>query len=162
MTNRRIDTQEIHFRSDDARRSPGVIEAVLLTYGERARSIPEVIAQDALSWPETGIPLNRNHSADDFMRVVPYVDGAQLKVRAELPDTSVGRDVAAVMRADPPLYGGMSIEYVADGEEWNGDVWEVTAGRLVGAALVSRTPAYAGTSVAVRDDRAGRLPPWWW
>ena len=102
----------IELRADASRESPGRIVGTLLTYGERASDRPEVFEAGALSWPENGIVLNRQHSRSaPIMRVVPEIRGQSVVIDAPLPDTSAGRDTAAEVRAG--LFNGLSVEFKA-------------------------------------------------
>ena len=66
----------IEYRADDTRRSPGHLYGVLLTYGERAADRPERFALGALSWPDDGIVLRRQHARSaPIMRIVPETRG---------------------------------------------------------------------------------------
>ena len=86
----------LEIREDQSRLSPGRIVGTLLTYGERASDRPEVFEAGALSWPENGIVLNRQHQrGSPIMRVVPIVRGSEVVLDAALPDTQAGRDTAA-------------------------------------------------------------------
>lgn len=76
-------------------------------------------------------------------------------VRLELPDTTLGRDVAVmVARGD---ITGHSIEFTCDADEWRTadgrDERTVLRGGLPGVALVGH-PAYASTTAALRSREA--------
>ena len=147
----------IEYRADDTRRSPGHLYGVLLTYGERAADRPERFAPGALSWPDDGIVLRRQHARSaPIMRIVPETRGNALVIDAALPDTASGRDAATEVRAG--LFRGLSIEFQADRERRASGVREILAGRLVGAGLVD-LPSYSGSRVEVRG-RAGRRRLW--
>ena len=69
--------------------SPGRIVGTLITYGERASDRPELFEAGALSWPDGGIVLNRQHSrVSPVMRVLPQVVGDSVVIDAALPDTA--------------------------------------------------------------------------
>ena len=141
----------IELREDDTRRSPGRLFGVLLTYGERAADRLERFARGALSWPDNGIVLRRQHArAAPIMRVIPERRGAALVIDAPLPDTQAGRDTAAEIRAG--LFRGLSIEFQADRERHAGGERLIEAGRLTGAGLVD-APSYSGSRVEVRGRR---------
>ena len=59
-----------------ARRSPGRLVGTVLTYGERASDRAEIFETGALTWPEGGVTLNRQHQRGaPIMRVTPEVRG---------------------------------------------------------------------------------------
>ena len=89
----------VELRADDSRQSPGRLYGVLVTYGERASDRPEIFEADSLSWPESGVILNRQHErTSPVMRVVPELRGDSVVVDAPLPDTQAGRDTATEIR----------------------------------------------------------------
>ena len=96
-------TDEIRFsievREDAERQSPGRIVGELLTYNERAKDRAELFERGALTWPEGGVILNRQHSRKaPIMRFTPKVDGDRLTIDAPLPNTQAGRDAAEEIR----------------------------------------------------------------
>ena len=154
----------IEIRADASRESPGRIVGTLLTYGERASDRPEVFEAGALSWPENGIVLNRQHQrGSPIMRVVPIVRGSEVVLDAALPDTQAGRDTAAEVRAG--LFNGLSVEFKALKERFEGGVRKIGRAVLKAAAIVDQ-PSYAGSAVEVRagsdirKDRNGRRRVW--
>ena len=151
-------------REDQSRQSPGRIFGTLLNYGERSVDRPELFEQGALSWPENGIVLNRQHQRGaPIMRVVPEVVGQSVVIDAPLPDTAAGRDTAAEVRAG--LFNGLSVEFKATKEKFEGGVRRIGAAMLRAAAVVD-SPSYAGSAVEVRSgsdirkDRNGRRRVW--
>lgn len=156
----------LELREDQSRQSPGRIFGTLLTYGERAVDRAEVFEQGALSWPDGGIVLNRQHQrGSPIMRVIPSVVGQAVVIDAPLPDTSAGRDTAAEVRAG--LFNGLSVEFKAIKEKFDGGVRRIGAAMLRAAAIVD-SPAYSSSAVAVevrrgsdiRKDRNGRRRVW--
>ena len=139
----------VELRED--RRSPGRLVGTLLTYGERAADRPERFAAGALTWPDGGVVLRRQHARGaPIMRVVPEVRGGAVVVDVPLPDTAAGRDAAAEIRAG--LFRGLSVEFNALRERVAGGVREIQRAALVGAGLVD-SPSYGGSLVEVRGKR---------
>ena len=93
------------------------------------------------------------------MRAVPVVsaDGTEVRIDAPLPDTTAGRDLAILMRSDPPVYSGLSVEFKAARQSYTGGRRVITDAILRGAGLVD-TPSYPDTSVEVRDAKSDRPP----
>lgn len=146
----------IELRADASRESPGRIVGTLLTYGERASDRAEVFEAGALSWPENGIVLNRQHSRSaPIMRVVPEIRGQSVVIDAPLPDTSAGRDTAAEVRAG--LFNGLSVEFKAIEQRFVGGVRKIGRAVLRGAGLVD-APSFTGSVVEVRGK--GRRKTW--
>ena len=148
----------IELRADDSRQSPGRITGTLLTYGKRASDRPEVFADGALRWDEAGVILNEQHNRQaPIMRFTPTVDGREVRIDAPLPDTSRGRDTATMIRNGTMT--GLSIEFRATDEGMAGNVREVRAATLMGAAVVD-SPSYEGALEVRERDKARRLPRW--
>ena len=146
----------IELRVDNSRQSPGRIVGRLLKYGERASDRPELFEADALEWPDAGIILNRQHERSaPVMRFKPESRDGAVYIDAALPDTSAGRDIAAEMRADPPLFTGLSIEFRAVKQRMDGGVRRITKAVLSAAAIVD-SPSYKGSAVEVRHQSGGR------
>ena len=135
--------------------SPGRLVGTILTYGERASDRAEVFEPGALSWPEDGIVLNRQHRRDTpIMRIVPEVQESAIVVDAPLPDTTAGRDAAAEIRAK--LFRGLSVEFRAVQQANVDGIRRIQEAVLAGVALVDY-PAYSGSTAEVRRGRRVRL-----
>ena len=148
----------IELRADDSRQSPGRISGSLMIYGQKARSRQERFADGALVWPDDGIVLNEQHNRQaPIMRFVPVLEGREVRIDAALPDTQRGRDAATGMRSTPPLYKGLSVEFVAEVEGFEGGLRVVKRARLTAAALVDDGD-YG--SVEVRHGQAKRRVRW--
>lgn len=145
---------------DGADASPGRLVGVLMRYGSPGVHGREVFAAGALHWPDTGIRIDLDHASSPargsvqppIMRAVPFTsdDGAEVRIDAPLPDTQAARDLATLMRADPPCYAGMSVEFHARRTGYAGGRRVVQDALLKGAGLTSDGPSYADTSVEVR------------
>ena len=141
---------------DDGRASPGRLVGTLITFGERAGDRAELFEPGSLTWPESGIVLNRQHSrAAPVVRVIPQVVGNQVVIDAPLLNTSAGRDIATEVRAG--LLTGLSIEFRAVRQTWAGGVRRISQAVLKGAGLVDG-PSYRGATVEVRARRKGFVP----
>ena len=122
----------IELRADDSRQSPGRLYGVVMKYGERAQDRPELFEPGSLSWPESGIILNRQHSrAAPILRFVPVEAEGRLSVDVPLPDTSAGRDAAAEIRSG--LFKGLSIEFRAVRQTFVAGVRRISEAVLTGA-----------------------------
>ena len=147
--------------------SPGRLTGVLMRYGSPGQHGRESFAPGSLRWPENGIRIDLDHASSPargsvqapIMRAVPVLsdDGTEVRIDAALPNTTAGRDLAVLMRADPPLYVGLSVEFRAARQSYTGGRRVITDAILRGAGLVD-TPSYADTSVEVRDDTPNRPP----
>ena len=146
----------IELRADESRLSPGRLVGVLMAYGTKARDRAEIFEPGSLTWPESGIVVNRQHQRTaPVMRVTPMVDGNTVKIDAALPDTLAGRDIAAEVRSK--LMTGMSIEFRATAQNIVGGIRRITAAALSGAAIVD-SPSYAGSAVEVRAKGSATRP----
>ena len=138
----------IELRTDETRQSPGRIVGTMLTYGKRAQDRPEVFERGSLTWPESGIVLNRQHDRrSPILRVVPIVDGDEVRINAPLLDTQAGRDCATEIRAG--LFTGLSIEFNAKAQTFSGGVRRISAAVLKAVGLVD-SPSHV-TAVEVRE-----------
>jgi hypothetical protein len=81
-------------------------------------------------------------------------DSKGLVFDLDVPDTTAGRDVLAL--AERGDLGGMSFGFRATDEDWSGDTRELRSVELVEISVVSAWPAYDGTVVAARSQRAWR------
>ncbi|MCY4510666.1 MAG: HK97 family phage prohead protease [Acidobacteria bacterium] len=138
----------VELRQDDTHASPGRLYGVLLTEGERAGDRPEVFEPGSLEWPESGIVVNRQHARRAaIMRVIPERRGSQVVIDQALPDTVAGRDAATEVRSG--LLTGLSVEFRAKRQRYDGGVRRITAALLTAAGLVD-DPSYKGSRVEVR------------
>ena len=145
----------IEIREDEARLGPGRLYGVVMVYNKRASDRPELFERGSLSWPESGIVLNRQHSRKSpIMRVTPTVEGDEVRIDAPLPDTSAGRDAAAEIRSG--LFSGLSVEFKAVKQSVSGGIRRISSAVLGGVGLVD-SPSY-GTSVEVRAKGGGNRP----
>ncbi|MCY4028366.1 MAG: hypothetical protein OXH75_18885 [Acidobacteria bacterium] len=144
--------------------SPGRLVGVLMRYGAPGERGREEFAPGALRWPANGIRIDLGHGSapiagrsaqPPIMRAVPVVsdDGAEVRIDAPLPDTHAARDLATLMRMDPPAYSGLSVEFHAVRSGYAGGRRVVQDALLKGAGLVD-TPSYSDTSVEVRSGCA--------
>ena len=139
---------KIELREDENRLGPGRLVGTLMAYSERASDRAEVFEPGSLSWPESGIVINRQHLRQSpILRCVPVVDGNEVKIDSPLPDTTAGRDCAAEVRSK--LMTGMSIEFRALKETFVGGVRRISEAVLSAAAVVD-APSFAGSTVEVR------------
>lgn len=139
----------------EAAESPGRIIGTLLELGRVAIDRREVFVPGAVAWPANGIRLLSEHRGRQVMRVVPTVEGSEIRIDAPLPDTSLGREVAAEIRSGRKR--GLSVEFHATDEARVSGVREVR-GALVNAAAIVREPAYEQARAEVRhQERRRRL-----
>ena len=93
-----------------------------------------------------------------FVKVLPFLDGAELRIDAALPDTQRARDVATNMKGDLPLYTGLSVEFHPERETRRNGIRVIQRARLTGGGLVD-FPAYKEAVVEVRQQEKRRK--WW-
>ena len=140
----------IELRADDSGQSPGRLFGTLLTYGERASDRPELFEANSLSWAEDGIVINRQHARNwPVLRAVPEVRGLAVMVDTPLPDTMAGRDSAQEIRDG--LFKGLSVEFKAVRQRFEGGLRRISSARLTAAALVD-SPSYRGSVVEIRGE----------
>ena len=138
----------IEVREDEGRLGPGRLFGVVMKYNTRASDRPELFETGSLTWPEDGIVLNRQHSRKSpIMRVIPTVEGDEVRIDQRLPDTQAGRDAAAEIRQG--LFRGLSVEFVALRESVAGGIRRISSAMLRAVALVD-SPSYSAAAVEVR------------
>ena len=148
---------EIRYELDESRQSPGRLLGTLLTYEVRAKDRPEIFIRGALVWPENGITLNLQHDRRQLIaRTLPFLDGDEVKISTQLPDTGMGRDVATMVREK--IITGLSAEFYAQEEGRRGLLREIRRATLQAAGLVD-APSYGGSKVEVRSQ-SGRRRYW--
>ena len=96
-------TIPIECRADESREGPGRITGVILEVGRIAADRREVFVAGAPIFPSTGVELFRGHRGEAILTFDPIVDGASVRIDAPLPDTTLGRQVAAEVRSGDAL-----------------------------------------------------------
>ena len=130
----------IECREDDTRQGPGRLVGTVLTYGQRAKDRAELFEKDSLSWPDTGVVLNRQHARGaPIMRVIPEVRGETIVIDQVLPNTTAGRDAAAEIRQG--LMRGLSVSFQAARQEHRAGVRRIHAATMTAVGLVD-SPSY--------------------
>ena len=150
-------TREIRCASIELRAaedSPGRIFGTLIEMGRVAGDRREVFAVNSIRWPSEGVRLLAEHRGREVMTFDPIIDGATIRIDAALPDTALGREVAAEVRSRRK--GALSIEFYSTEEAQVQGVREVR-GALMDAAAVVAAGAYDQARVEVRQRRAR----WW-
>ena len=151
---------DMEYRFHEFRADDGGIDAVVLRYGDRATigsfteefragvfgDLGDVIAniqhQRAKPVARTGAGLELQDSAE------------MLKANLRLPDTAFGREARELI--DAKILRGVSVEFRALEDEWQGNHRIVKRASLYGIALVDR-PAYSDSQIAERWARDLKL-----
>ena len=153
--------------------SPGRLTGVLMRYGAPGQHGRETFAPGSLRWPENGIRIDLEHASSPargsvqapIMRAVPVVsaDDTEVRIDAPLPDTSAGRDLAILMRSDPPVYSGLSVEFKAARQSYTGGRRVITDAILRGAGLVDTSLWQKSIDGVDLSRRSGvDLTAWQW
>ena len=149
----------LELRADDDRGGPGRLSGVLMRYGDPGQHGREVFRAGALTWPADGVILNEQHNRQaPIVRFVPAVDGDEVRVDVELPDTQRGRDAATSVRNG--TLRGLSVEFRSTSDGIVRGIREISGAVLVRAGLVD-DPSYPGSTVEVRADDAAPLRRVW-
>lgn len=135
--------------------SPGRITGIMLEVGRVASDRPEVFAPGSVRWPTGGIRLLAEHRGREILTFEPVMRGSEIRIDAPLPDTTLGREVAAEIRTGRKR--GLSVEFVALDDARVAGVREVRSA-LVDAAALVKDPAYSRATAEVRAKRGRR---WW-
>ena len=141
-------TCEIRYSQDESRQTPGRVTGTLIVYETRAGDRAELFERDSIHWPELGIVINEMHQRHTpVLRVIPFLDGDELRIDGVLPDTQRGRDAATNIREH--VYTGLSLEFKAERERRRGGVRSIQRAFVPRAALVD-SPSYKDSLVEVR------------
>ena len=140
----------LEFRQDETRESPGRLTGVLLRYEVRADDRPEMFMRGALYWPPEGVIVNQQHNRQMLItRVVPFLDGDELRIDTALPNTTAGRDAATNVREG--ILTGLSVEFQSEREGRRNGLRVISRARLGGMGLVDSS-SYKGSTVEVRES----------
>ena len=150
-------TVPIECRGDESREGPGRIVGTLLETGRVASDRREVFTAGAPIFPSTGVELLRGHHGEAIMTFEPIVDGASVRIDARLPDTQLGRQVAAEVRSGER--SALSVEFVSLDEARVQGVRELRSALIQGAALVP-AGSYTQARAEVRSRAGRRRRPW--
>lgn len=144
----------VELRADESMSGPGRLVGTLLTYGERAGDRAEVFDPGALSWPDEGVVLRRQHNrGEPIARVVPIERDGAVVLDTQLPDTRSGREAAAEIRSG--LLRSLSVEFKPRRQKYVGGVRRIADALLTGAGLVDQG-SYRGSTVEVRHGGGAR------
>ena len=148
MNNMEQLTCEIRYSQDESRQTPGRVTGTLIVFEKRAGDRPELFERDSIHWPELGIVVNEMHQRNaPVLRVIPFLDGDELRIDGVLPDTQRGRDAATNIREN--VYTGLSLEFRAERERRRGGIRSIQRAFVPRAALVD-SPSYTDSLVEVR------------
>ena len=145
-------TIPVECREDETRAGPGRIVGTILETGRVAADRQEVFTPGAPIFPSTGIELLRGHRGEAILTFDPIVDGSEIRVDAQLPDTQLGRQVATEVRSG--ARSALSVEFVSLDEARVQGVRELRSALIQAAALVP-LGSYDQARAEVRH-RAGR------
>lgn len=146
-------------RFTDIRAEGRTLSGTVIRYGDEARlpwgrevirsgAFGDVRAQDVIlnRQHDRALPLARTGGGGLFLE-----DGAEaLSVRAELPETRDSDDVLTLIRQG--VLRGLSLEFTAKEESYEGDLRIISRAALQGVAVVDK-PAYPSSLVQARMAR---------
>ena len=85
----------VELRADERGKGRGAWSVVSCGTASGRLTGRELFEPGALSWPDDGVVLNRQHArGQPIMRVLPVRVGDELRIDQPLPDTLAGRDAA--------------------------------------------------------------------
>ena len=138
----------LEIRADES--SPGRLVGTLIEVGRVAGDRREVFTPGSVQWPANGVRLPAEHRGRQVMRFVPKVEGSEIRIDHPLPDTALGREIAAEIRGGRKA--GMSVEFYSTDAAQVSGLREVR-GALVDAVAVVESPAYRQARVEIRARR---------
>lgn len=153
--------------------SPGILEGYALEFNKLSRDLGgwfEEIDPRAFGEPIDGaLDMSLHHrvlcrsehdsrlllGTTDAGTLRIFIDDVGLRYEVDLPNTTAGRDAAALAERGDYAFSSFAFYTLPDGTRWREDedgrlVRRVTAGRLVDTAPVA-DPAYWSSSVGKRD-----------
>ena len=141
---------EVRFAEDETRQSPGRLTGILLTYNVKASDRAELFEPDSLSWSDDdGVLVRRMHQrVAPIVKVIPFLDGNDLRIDAPLPNSTAGRDCAEELKCG--LLQGLSVEFTATKETRRNGLRVIQKAILGGCGLVD-VPAYSGAKAELRS-----------
>ena len=146
----------LELRQDETRESPGRLTGVLLRYEERAGDRAEMFTRGSLYWPPEGVIVNQQHNRQMLItRVIPFLDGDEVRIDVALPNTTAGRDAATNVREG--ILTGLSVEFQSEKEGRRNGLRIINRARLGGMGLVDSS-SYKGSTVEVRSESGLILP----
>lgn len=142
-----IERRAFEFRADES----GRIEGIAVPYNSpgTVADFTERFVPGSVTFRD--VILNVQH---DRKRPLARTDGGglelrdgpdALRARIDLPDTADGRDAQELIRRG--VFRGLSVEFRAIRDSWQGRERTIHEAELSGLAIVDR-PAYAGATVA--------------
>ena len=152
---------EVRFAEDETRNSPGILSGVLMPYGVKASDRQEMFELGALTWDAEGILVRRMHDRKSpLVKVIPYMDGNDLRIDSPLLNSTAGRDAAIELRNG--ILTGLSVEFSATKETRRGGLRVIQSAILGGAGLVDY-PSYRGAKAELRGktDTQRRIAQLW-
>ncbi|MDE0033307.1 MAG: HK97 family phage prohead protease [Deltaproteobacteria bacterium] len=145
---------DLEFR-EGADGAPPELRGVVLKYGDVSTfgDWSETFAPGSLRAAADGVLLNRQHNRDAALARSPDTleleDGPEaMRMVAKLPDTTLARDVLALVRAR--VLRSLSVEFHSTREKWTGKRREILEAVLTGIGVVDRG-AYPGSTVEARS-----------
>ena len=141
---------EVRFAEDETRQSPGRLTGVLMPYETRASDRAEMFELGALEWEDDdGILVRRMHDrSSPIVKVVPFMDGNDLRIDAPLLNSTAGRDAAEELRSG--VLTGLSVEFNSTKETRRNGLRIIQKARLGGAGLVD----FSSYTLATAELRA--------
>ena len=151
----RMERRYVEFRA-----FAGVIEGVVMRYGAEARigDFTERFEPGALRYSDVIVNImhKRGEPVARTGAGLTLTDGAELRARIEPPATAYGKRAQELIEAG--ILRGMSVEFVAQEERWEGSARIIERAELTGIGLVDR-PAYPESTVAQRMAINRPMPP---
>ena len=152
---------EVRFAEDETRQSPGRLTGVLMPYETRAVDRAELFELGALKWPPDGVLVRRMHDRSrPLVKVLPFMDGTDLRIDAALPNSTAGRDTAEELRSG--LLTSLSVEFSATKETRRNGMRVIQKAILGGAGLVDfGSYSEAKAELRAKSDVQRRIAAIW-
>ena len=149
---------EIRYSVEEVRLEGRRLSGVALRYGDTAKlpwGVDERFRPGAFRDRMADVILNAMHQrSQPLARTgggLRVIDGPEeLRVEADLPETSLASDVLALIRSK--VYRGLSVEFAAQKESQEGKTRVIEEARLLGIAVVDK-PAYPASVIESMRQR---------
>ena len=137
----------------EERGTVGRIVGTIIETGRVASDRQEVFTPGSVKYPHEGIKLLRGHNGDEVLTFLPKLDGSEVRIDEQLPDSQIGRSIAKEVRSG--ARSSLSVEFHSLEEAVVSNVREIRSALVEAVALVE-AGAYSQARAEVRHKRRRR------
>jgi len=148
------------YRYCELRADANAITGTVIRYGDRARIgqfFTEEFAPDSVKYNDVIVNIQHDRSKPVArLGSTLSIDKRDNEIVANIipPDTTNGRDVRAMI--DAGILRGLSMEFMADKDEWRENHRLITSATMMGIGIVD-SPAYSDSEIQKRWSEWARM-----